>query len=288
MASVVTGDLQGKVAVVTGANTGMGKVIARELARLGAQVVLACRDPQKAEAARAEIAKDIGADRFEVGLLDVAKQASVREFAATLVRKHPKIDILVNNAGAWWLDRRESPDGIELQWATNVLGPHLLTQLLLPALKASGAGRIVNMASTAAGGLDLDDVEFKRRKFSGVSAYSATKQADRMLTWSLAEKLQGSGVVANAISPGLVATDLNRSTKGFFRFFFMLMKPMARTPEKGADTAVWLAASPEAAGQSGKFFVDRKERPCKFRVPDQMERLWQLCEAQSAAGRPAA
>jgi NAD(P)-dependent dehydrogenase (short-subunit alcohol dehydrogenase family) len=282
MAAAVAADLKGKVAVVTGANTGMGKVIARELARLGAQVVLACRDAQKAEAARAEIAQTLGADRAEVALLDVANQVSVRNFAATLLRKHPQIHILVNNAGAWWLDRRENAEGVELQWATNVLGPHLLTQLLLPALKASGAGRIVNMASTAAGGLDLDDVEYKTRKFSGVSAYSATKQADRMLTWTLAEKLQGSGVVANALSPGLVATDLNRSTKGFLRFFFALMTPITRTPEKGADTAIWLAASPEVAGQSGKFFVDRKERPCKFRVPDQMAKLWQLCEKQTA------
>src|SRR5262249_55791749 len=120
--------------------------------------------------------------RVSIVQLDLASSASVRAAADEVRKKHKTLDVLVNNAGAWWADRRESKDGIELQWATNVVGPHQLTLLLLPLLEASGHGRIVNVASTAAGGLDLDDPEYKKRPYSGLKAYSATKQANRMLT----------------------------------------------------------------------------------------------------------
>jgi NAD(P)-dependent dehydrogenase (short-subunit alcohol dehydrogenase family) len=277
----IQANLSGRKAIVTGANTGLGKVIARELARLGADVTLACRNAEKAEAAKAEILAAVPQAKVDVQLVDVSSQASVKAFAAKFLAGSPKLDILVNNAGAWWMDRRESVDGIELQWATNVLGPQQLTQLLLPALKASGHGRIVNMASTAAGKLDLSDVQFKTRKYSPMDAYSATKQANRMLTWAQADRLQGSGITVNALSPGLVKTDLNRGVSGFLSFFFAIMTPLiAKTPEQGADTALWLAADPEVEGKSGKFWVDRKETACKFRNHDQQEALWQLCEAQ--------
>jgi NAD(P)-dependent dehydrogenase (short-subunit alcohol dehydrogenase family) len=277
----LTCDLSGKTCVVTGANTGMGRVTAEALAKMGAKVILACRSLERAEAAKKEIAAATKNDKLEVVALDLSKQASVRECAAELGKRLKSIDVLVNNAAAWWLKREVSTDGIELQWATNVLGPHLLTQLLLPLLEASGHGRIVNVASTAAGGLDLADPGFEKRKYSGVSAYSATKQANRMLTWALAERLKGKPVVANAVSPGLVATELNRNVSGFFKFFFAMTKPFAKSPQDGADTAIWLAASPEPQGASGKFFVDRKEKPCKFNQHDAVEKLWQLANVQT-------
>src|SRR5690606_21030490 len=136
--------------------------------------------------------------------------------------------------------------------------------------------------STAAGSLDLDDVNWERRSYSGFRAYTATKQANRMLTWAWAERLAGDGVSANACSPGLVKTELNRSVKGFLGLFFTLTRPFARTPEKGADTALWLASAPELEGISGRFFVDRKDVPCKFRDAGAIKRLWDVCEGQLA------
>jgi NAD(P)-dependent dehydrogenase (short-subunit alcohol dehydrogenase family) len=276
----VNADLSGRTCLVTGANTGIGKEIARALARMGATVILGCRNEQKGEAARAELAAETGNSRLSVMKVDLSSLASVREFASRVLAAHPKLDVLVNNAGLWTTKRELSADGIELQWATNVLGPHLLTQLLLPALEASGHGRIINLASTAAGGLDLDDVEISRKKYSGVSAYSTTKQANRMLTWALASRLRGKPVTVNAISPGLVNTELNRNAQGVFAVVFTLTKLFARTPQQGADTAIWLAASPQVEGLTDRFWVDRKEQDCKFRDMAACEKLWNICEAQ--------
>jgi retinol dehydrogenase-12 len=276
----VQADLSGRVAVVTGSNSGIGKETARALARMGATVVMACRNPERAEKARSELA--VGGAKVEVMPLDLASLASIRSFAEQLGRVHPRVDILVNNAGFWNTTRQVSADGIELQWATNVLGPHLLTRLLIPLLESSGRGRVVNLASTAAGGLDLDDVEFARRSYSGVSAYSATKQANRMLTWAWAGHLEGKKVTFNALSPGLVNTELNRDASGVFAVVFQLTKLFAKTAAQGADTAIWLAASPEVEGKTGTFFDNRKAIACKFREAATVEQLWQVCEAQLA------
>ncbi|HTB21292.1 MAG TPA: SDR family NAD(P)-dependent oxidoreductase [bacterium] len=277
--STANAALGGKTAVVTGASSGIGREIARGLARQGATVVMACRNAEKAGAVREELARDSGNRDLSVMLLDLASLASVRAFAAACLKAHPSIDILVNNAGGWTMERQDSADGMELIWATNVLGPELLTRLLLPGLRAAGQARIVNLSSTVAGGLDLDDVEYGKRKFSGFSAYSQSKQADRMLTWALADELGPGGVTANAMSPGLVKTDLNRAVRGPMKLFFALMLPlMGKSPAEGADTAVWLASSPEVAGLSGKFFENRKEIPCKFRADKQaLVRLSSLC-----------
>lgn len=269
-----------KVCVVTGANTGMGKIVAREAARAGASVVLACRSLERGQAAREEIVKATGNSRVEVIALDLSSKASVRAFAKTFREKYPRLDVLVNNAAAWWMDRQLSPDGLEMQWATNVLGPHLLTSLLVEPLKAA-RGRVVNVASTAAGGLDLEDVNCEKRKYSGVNVYSATKQANRMLSWAWADKLKAEGITVNAMSPGLVNTELNRGAGGIFKMLFTLTKLFAKTPEQGADTIVWLALSPEVANVSGKFFDNRKEIACKFREPSQVAKLWDVCQAQS-------
>lgn len=278
----VNANLSGRIAVVTGANTGMGKETARALGKMGATVVLACRSPERAEAARAGLASE--GIKVEVAALDLSSLESIQSFASQLATKHPKLDLLVNNAAMWTIDRQTSRDGLELQWATNVVGPHLLTRLLLPQLEASGAGRIVNVASTAASGLDLDDVEYAQRKYSGAVAYSATKQANRMLTWAWARRLAGQKVVVNALSPGLVNTELNRNASGIFMVLFAMTKFFAKTAAQGADTTIWLAASDEVAGTTGKFFDNRKELACKFRGEASEERLWAICEEQAARG----
>ncbi|HTA16972.1 MAG TPA: SDR family NAD(P)-dependent oxidoreductase, partial [bacterium] len=261
-----------------------GKEIARGLTRKGATLILACRNAGKAKGVLDELVQDSGNQNLSVMSLDVASLSSVRAFAKEFLRAHPTLDILINNAGGWSMDRASSPDGMELTWATNVVGPELLTRLLLPALKAAGKARVVNLSSTVASGLDMDDIEFKTRKFSGFSAYTQTKQANRMLTWALADELGSTGVTVNAMSPGLVKTDLNRSIHGPMKFFFSIMLPlMGKTPAQGADTALWLASGPELAGVTGKFYENRKEIPCKFRNDKQaLQRLQALC-AQMAA-----
>jgi NAD(P)-dependent dehydrogenase (short-subunit alcohol dehydrogenase family) len=259
-------NLTGKLAVVTGASSGIGKEIARGLAVRGAEVVLACRNRAKAEAARMDILASAPGSSVSIGIVDLGRRASVRDFASDFLAHHPRLDILVNNAGGWTMDRIVGADGVEQTWMTNVVGPHLLTHLLLPALKSAGRARIVNLSSTVAKGLDLGDVEWAARKWAPMTVYAATKQANRMWTWALADQLRGSGVAVNALSPGLVKTDLNRDVRGPLKFFFGLMLPiMGKTPAQGADTAIWLASDPAVEGVTGKFFVDRKETDCKYR-----------------------
>jgi NAD(P)-dependent dehydrogenase (short-subunit alcohol dehydrogenase family) len=274
----VQADLTGRTAVVTGASAGIGREIARDLARMGAAVVLACRSPERGEAARRDITSTTGNPRVEVMTVDVSSQASIRGFAGALRSRLPRLEVLVNNAGIWSRTRRESAEGVELTWATNVLGYFLVTELLLDLLKAGAPSRIVSVASILAGDLDLADVEFRRRAYGGIKAYSQSKQADRMWTWALARRLQGTGVSANAMHPGGVSTELFDKAGGLVGTLASLyMKLTARTAQEGADTASWLAASPEAEGRSGGFWIDGQERPCRFRDPAAEEALYALC-----------
>jgi NAD(P)-dependent dehydrogenase (short-subunit alcohol dehydrogenase family) len=261
------------VCLVTGANSGIGFEIARGLARTGARVVLACRDAIKGEAARKEIAKDAHNTGIELLTVDLASQRSIRSAAQEFSANHPALDVLVNNAGVAVPSRRESPDGIELTFATNVLGYYLFTALLLDCLRRSPAARIINMASNMAYGLDLEDVEFKRRRYDASTAYAQSKQADRMLTWFLARQLEGASITANAMSPGAVNTALLHALAPGFRGI---------SPAKGADTAIWLATSPELRGVSGRFWSDRREQPCQFRSERDERALWSLCERMTA------
>jgi NAD(P)-dependent dehydrogenase (short-subunit alcohol dehydrogenase family) len=259
--------------LVTGANTGIGFEVARGLARSGFRVVLACRDRAKGEAARNIISSEIRDSDVETLVVDLASQSSIRSAAQEFSRKHHVLDVLVNNAGMSSPTRRESPEGIELTFATNVLGYHLLTGLLLELLRRAPAARVINTASMMAYGLDLDDVNFKRRRYDAAAAYAQSKQADRMLTWALARRLDGTSVMANALHPGVVNTALLRSFAPGYSGI---------TPAEGADTAIWLATSPELAGVSGRLWVRRRETPCEFRGRENEEALWALCDRMTA------
>ena len=273
-----------KTCVVTGANSGIGKETARALARLGYRVVLACRDFQRGEAARQDIARTTGNTGVELLIVDFALQASIRDFARAFLDSHRELHVLVNNAGLWSNRRREGPDGIEETWAVNVLGYFLLTDLLLGRLRESGPARIVNVASEYAGGLDLDDVEFRRRSYSGTAAYRQSKQADRMLTWALARRLEGTGITANAMHPGGVNTPLMAKGGGLLGMAgSAYAKLSGKSPAQGADTVMWLASSPEVEGRSGEFWIHRRAVPCRFRDPAAEERLWSLCASMRRA-----
>jgi len=242
------------------------------------------RNPEKGERARRAVMGATGRE-VEMAVVDLGSRKSIRAFARDFTARHPTLDVLVNNAGIWSGSRKVSPDGVELVWATNVLNYFLVTELLRPQLQAAGKARVVNVASQLAGGLDLTDVQFERRPWSGRAAYAQSKQADRMLTWALARRLSGTGVTANAMHPGFVATEIFGKGGGLVSLFASLYSKLrGRRPEEGADTVVWLAASPDAEGRSGLFWIDRQERRCRFRDEAGEEALWALCRDMS---RPA-
>jgi NAD(P)-dependent dehydrogenase (short-subunit alcohol dehydrogenase family) len=188
--------------------------------------------------------------------------------------RYPRLDVLVNNAGTIQLDRRQSADGIELTFATNVLGYHLLARELMPLLSAPA--RIVIVASMFASDLDLDDLEFQRRPYEALRAYAQSKVCNRLLTWALARRLSA-GVTANAMAPGFVpGTDLSRNLAEETRRAYKGRS--GRTIAQGADTAIWLASSPAVANATGRLFFDREDLECQFRNTEVEERLWSICE----------
>jgi NAD(P)-dependent dehydrogenase (short-subunit alcohol dehydrogenase family) len=262
--------MAGRTVLVTGASAGIGRAAALALGGLGAHVVLACRHPERGRDALRAV-QEAGAAGAELLLADLSEAAQVRRLAAEFGER--PLHVLVNNAGILEHERRLSADGIELTWATNVLAYFLLTALLLDRLRAAAPARVINVASELAGGLDLDDVQFERRRYRGSGAYSQSKQADRMLTWAQARRLDGSGVTANAMHPGTVKTAL------LARFGAQ----GGRTPAQGADTIVWLASRPELAAESGHFWMDRHRSPCRFRETEAEERLFTLCETMTRA-----
>ena len=272
--------MKGKRAIITGPTSGVGKEIATGLAALGAELILACRDIKKGNRTAAEITRRTGSSKLVVMKIDTSSQKSIREFAREFRRRYRRLDVLVNNAAGnrGTLPKINSVDGIELTFATNVLGYFLLTQELLDVLKRSAPARIVNVASEYASDLDLDDLQFDSRPFESFRAYAQSKACDRLLTWALARRLDGSGVTANALTPGLITeTGLYRNATPEL-ITRLTQYSGGRTSAQGADTAIWLASSPEVEGVSSKFFVEREEHTCEFRNKKNEEKLWSICE----------
>jgi len=268
---------------ITGANSGIGLAAAAALSARGASVIMICRSLQRGEAARDALLEHQPAGSLEIAQIDLASMDSVRRGSDAILERHGEIHALINNAAIWLPDRTETSEGIEAMWATNVLGPFLLTERLLPALKAAGGARIVNLTSTVARGLDLADPQFQNRPYSGIGAYGQSKQANRMWTWDLAERHAPDSITANAVHPGGVGTSLGRHHDNWFgKAFDFWGKWLARTPAKGADTAVWLAASREAANRTGEYWVDRRVRRCPHRDPAAIAQLRDLCLTTTA------
>ena len=273
--------LQGRRVIITGPTSGVGKEVARGLAALGADLTLACRDVVKGEQVAAEITRQNGSLDVDVMQIDTSSQESIRAFAREFRLKYDHLDVLINNAAMnrGTLPKVDSADGIELTFATNVLGYFLLTNELLDLLKASAPARLINVASSYASDLDLDDLQFERRPFESFKAYAQSKACDRMLTWAFARRLNGNGVTANAMTPGLITeTELYRNAPADLKQR-LTQYSGGRTSAQGADTAIWLASAPELAGVSGKFFEEREELECEFRDEMNEEKLWKICDA---------
>jgi NAD(P)-dependent dehydrogenase (short-subunit alcohol dehydrogenase family) len=273
--------IKGKNVIITGPTSGFGKEIALQLAALDAEIVLACRDLQRGEQTANEIARQTGKKNCQVMHIDTSDQKSIHEFAKEYRKRFSRLDVLINNAGINRAQRQMSVDGIELTFATNVLGYYILSQDLLDLLRASSPSRIVNVASTFASDLDLGDLQFEHRAYEGRKAYAQSKACNRMLTWALARRIKGSGVTANAMAPGLVIkTGLYRDTALPIRLILRCIGLFkGRSIAQGADTAIWLASSPEVEGINGKFFDQRQEIQCQFRnEEEEEEKLWNICE----------
>ena len=276
----IQSSMAGKRVIITGPTSGFGKEIAVQLALSGAEIVLACRDVQLGENTADEIARRTGAKNCVVMQIDTSNQKSIHEFSRQFCKRYSRLDVLVNNAGINRSQRQMSADGIELTFATNVLGYFLLMRDLLDLLRTSAPARIVNVASSYASDLDLTDLQFDHRVYEGRKAYAQSKACDRVLTWALARRLDGSGVTANAMAPGLVVnTGLYRDTSPMIRLILRFVSlRFGRSVAQGADTAIWLASSPEVEGVNGKFFDQRQEVSCQFRNVETEEKLWRICE----------
>jgi NAD(P)-dependent dehydrogenase (short-subunit alcohol dehydrogenase family) len=273
--------MDSQIVLVTGANSGLGFAAAEGFARLGATVWLAVRNAERGDDARARIEESTGSGAVHVGICDLSRLESVREFAARFSAEAGRLDVLVNNAGVLTEQREVSADGIEMTFATNVVGPFLLTGLLAPLLEASAPSRVINVSS---GGmytqkLAADDLQFERGTFDGTTAYARTKRAQVVLTELWAQRLQRVGVVVHSMHPGWADTPgLRASLPRFYRATQFLL----RTPEQGADTIVWLGAAPEPAQRSGGFWHDRRERsthmvPRTTESPADRDELWAQC-----------
>lgn len=274
--------MDGKVVLVTGATSGLGLAAAEGFAALGAGVRLLARNAERGERSRAAIVAATGNEDVSVGLCDLGDLASVRAFAAAFTAAEPRLDVLVNNAGFLPQTRVESADGLELAFATNVLGPFLLTNLLVPLLRASAPSRIISVSS---GGMyteriRVDDLQTERLDFDGPAVYARTKRAQVILTEEWARRLAGTGVVAHSMHPGWADTP---GVQDSLPRFHTVMAPFLRSPQEGADTIVWLGAAEEPARSSGRFWHDRRPRtthrlPRTKETAADREALWAACE----------
>jgi retinol dehydrogenase-12 len=271
--------MKGKLCVVTGATTGIGKETARALACKGAQVVLVVRDEIKARAAVAEIEADSHRGAASYVLCDFASLASIREAAASLLQKHERIDVLVNNAGAINTERKLTKDGFELTFGVNHLGYFLFTNLLLDTLVKSAPARIVNVSSNAHKGVavDFDDLN-SERGYSGFRVYKISKLENVLFTYELARRLEGKNVTVNCLHPGVIASGFGHNNSKVFGVLMSIAGAFMINTVEGAKTSVYLASSPDVEGVTGKYFDACKEKRSSPQSQDAeaARRLWDV------------
>ncbi len=294
--------MTGRTCLITGASNGIGKEAAVAIAATGASVIMVARDQSRGQAALDEVRRRSGTDGVELLLADLASLDEVRRLARDVRDRHDRLHVLINNAGAYNAHRSETKDGFETTIGVNHLAHFLLTMELLDLLKASAPARIVNVSSAAHIGarIDFDDLQLKRR-YGGMRAYGQSKLANVLFTYELGRRLEGSGVTANAIHPGVVLTGFGRNNTGLiglgFEVFQLFGRPFLLTPERGADTIIYLATSPDVEGVTGKYFEKRHAIPSTPGSYDEatQKRLWDVSEqlvrektsAQTTAAAPA-
>ena len=292
--TAIAGQLDGRTALVTGATSGIGEAVCEGLLSAGADVWVVGRDSQRLDATLTRLAERVpGArDRLHPGLCDISDLEDVRSFSDSVLAKGRAVDVLVNNAGVLPPSRRHTAQGLELAFATNVIGPFLLTSLLLPALMDADTSRVITVSSGGmyTAGLHARDLQLEDEPYSGSRAYAHTKRIEVILSRLWSQHHGRDGIAFHSMHPGWVATPgLRRSLPRFER----AMGPLLRTPQQGADTIVWLATAPLPASASGGFWHDRVRRP-EYRLPGTRESesdrdlLWDACERLAALPNPVA
>ena len=278
-------NLHNQIALVTGATSGIGRVTATELAKMGAHVVILARNAERAAATQRDLKAAAGHDNVDVLLADLADLDQVRRAAAGFSARYPRLDVLVNNAGLiLGAQRQLSPQGYELGVATNHLGPFLLSSLLLDKLQASPAARVVNVASAAYRMARPDLADFQSaRRYSALGVYANTKLYNIMFTQELARRLRAHGlanITTNALHPGVVASGFGSSGGRLLSLLVQLGRPFLLSAEQGAETSVFLASAPEVAAVSGGYFDKKRAEPVKnaFNTPAHARQLWELSE----------
>jgi retinol dehydrogenase 14 len=285
--------LAGKTCLVTGANQGIGKETAIGLARLSATVVITARDRAKGEMALVDVKRRSASDAVEFMLADFASLDSIRQFAGEFQQRHQHLHVLVNNAGAYNAARTLTQDGFETTFGVNHLGYFLTTKLLLDTIKASAPARIVNVSAGAHTGasINFDDLQ-GQRSYGGWGAYAQSKLANILFTYESARRLEGTGVTANCLHPGVVVTGFGQNNTGLagglVRLFHTLGRPFLLSPEKGARTSIYLASSPAVEGVTGKYFANGREQKSSAisHDADVARRLWEVSEALVASPPP--
>ncbi|XP_032069642.1 retinol dehydrogenase 14-like [Thamnophis elegans] len=287
------GPMEGKTAIITGANSGLGRATAAELLRQGARVIMACRDCGRAEEAARELRAEVGLcsrgggecrGELVVHELDLASLRSVRSFCQQVLQEEPRLDVLINNAGIFQCPYMKTEDGFEMQFGVNHLGHFLLTNLLLSLLKSSAPSRIVVVSSKLYkhGEINFDDLN-SELSYNKSFAYSRSKLANILFTRELARRIQNTGVTVNVLHPGIVRTNLGR-----YVHIPLLAKPLFnlvswaffKSPSEGAQTIVYLSTSPEVEGVSGKYFGDCKEEQLLPKATDDLvaRKMWDISE----------
>src|SRR5271169_549985 len=278
--------MKGKTIVATGATSGIGEAAVLELAGLGARIVIVARDEARAQATMRKLEAKAPKLGHRMHLADLSSMADTRKVGAAIAASEPRIDVLINNAGAMFGERRVTPEGLELTFALNHMAYFVLTQALRERLVASAPARIVSTASDAHQGasLDFDDLQ-SAKGYSGFKVYGRSKLANILFTRELARRLAGTGVVANCLHPGFVASRFGDEAGGWLGRQIPFAKRFAISPEQGADTIVYLASAPEAANFSGEYFANRKiaDRSAAARDDSAAARLWQASEALAGA-----
>lgn len=271
--------MQGKICLITGGTNGIGKSTAQGLASMGATVVIVGRDAHKTAQVAAELRATSGNTNVDFLLADLSSQQDIRRMADEFKRKHSHLHVLLNNAGGVFLKREISVDGIEMTFALNHLAYFLLTHLLLDTIKASAPARIINVSSNAHTGSKIDFDNLQGERNFGPRAYGQSKLANILFTTELAHRLSGTGVTVNALHPGFVSTGFGSNNAGVLMKIMRVIVPLiARSPERGAETSIYLASSPDLEGITGKYFYDSKMIPAAPQASDMTvaKRLWDV------------
>ncbi len=279
-------NLNSKVCLITGANSGLGKETAIGLAKLGATVVIVCRSRERGETARRDIMASSGSTAVDLMVADLSSQAAIHHLVSGFEAKYGRLDVLVNNAGTVFQQRKLTVDDIESTFAVNHLASFLLTNLLMNVIKASAPARIVNVGTRLNTTLKFDDLQFEKRPYRGLQAYAESKLGNIMFTYELAQRLQGTGVTVNCVHPGVFKSNLggtdSRNDEPFLlKFITTLGRPFLADAAKAAERVLYLAASPEVEGVSGRYFGDKKEIPSPPQTHDEAARrqLWAVSAA---------